>query len=567
MSYQVLARKYRPQTFAEVVSQEHVTTTLANALASGRLHHAYLFTGARGIGKTTVARILAKALNCTQRQGSEPCNQCTPCVEITEGNSLDVQEIDGASNTSVDDVREIRERVKYMPSSGRYKIYIIDEVHMLSNSAFNALLKTLEEPPAHVIFIFATTEPHKIPPTILSRCQRYDFRRIPPHQIASTLSRIAKEEGTDIDEDAIRLISWEATGSLRDAESLFDQAMAFSGGKVTADAIKSMLGFLDQNSLFDLAEALIAGDSKRALKILDEVFRTGADLVRFAMDVLRILRHMLVLSECNDDRAVGDLLPHEIERLKELVEKAPASTIHQMFSSWYGVAESIGRSPFPKMLLEVGLVRLCRVGTLRPIEEVLARLDAMSGDTPVESARRDLEAQVREVKGGDAPKQAGAEEVESPVPTAVEHEGRAAAGDPPPTFEPVPDPTSAANEERWQEFMRWLVVKRPQVASIFQSGSFEGIDGKVVKLAFDNPLYADMLAENERRRQAESLLREFFNRPLRLEVARVGNAPAPAARSSQKKEAMREALGSDIVRKAADILNAKLHEVKVEGKK
>ena len=567
MSYQVLARKYRPQTFAQVISQEHVTTTLANALASGRLHHAYLFTGARGIGKTTVARILAKALNCIQRQGSEPCNRCTPCVEITEGNSLDVQEIDGASNTSVDDVREIRERVKYMPSSGRYKIYIIDEVHMLSNSAFNALLKTLEEPPAHVIFIFATTEPHKIPPTILSRCQRYDFRRISPHQIASTLSHIAKEEGTAIDEDAIHLISWEATGSLRDAESLFDQAIAFSGGKVTADTIKSMLGFLDQKLLFDLAEALVACDSKRALGILDEIFRTGADLVRFAMDVLRILRHMLVLAECKDQRAVGDLLPHEMERLSELVKTVPASTLHQMFSSWYTVAESVGRSPFPKMLLEVGLVRLCRVGTLKPIDDVLARLDAIVGDAPAENVRRDLETQVRGVKMEEAPKQTSNQEALPPVSTAVEDEGGAVASDPSPTFEPVPDPTSKANEERWQEFMRWLVVKRPQVASIFQSGSFEGTDGKVIKLVFDNPLYADMLSEKERRRQAESLLKEFFNRTMRLEVVSVGSTPTPAARSSHKKEATREALGSDIVRKAADILNAKLHEVKVGGKK
>lgn len=558
MTYQVLARKYRPQKFAEVVGQDHITTTLKNALAQSRLHHAYLFTGARGIGKTTVARILAKALNCQNLKGAEPCGKCSPCVEITAGTSLDVQEIDGASNTSVEDVREIRERVKYMPSSGRYKIYIIDEVHMLSTSAFNALLKTLEEPPAHVVFIFATTEAHKIPATILSRCQRHDFRRIAPSKIAATLKRIAKGEGATVDDEALRLISHEATGSLRDAESLFDQSIAFAGNDVTAETIKSMLGFLDRKRIFDVMEATLEKDPKRALAVLDEVFETGADIVRFAMDVLEMLRHALVLSECGGARGTIDLAPDEAKALGELLKETAAPELHQMFSIWYGIAEQVARSPFPKMLFEVGLIRLCRAGPVRQISEIVARLDAIVEAPGGAAADAGPAAQASLPTAPKAVPQAKPP-ADAPAPPDVDH--------PSPTFEPGPSRKDAASERRWEEFMRWLVVKRPQAASILQHGVLVGIDGGVVKLSFDNPLYADMLAEAERRQHLEKLFGEFFKRTMQVAVAKTGEADARADKGHKKRELMREALDSDIVRKAADILNAQLHDVKVEGEK
>ena len=549
MSYQVLARKYRPQVFSEVVGQQHVTQTLSNALTSDRLHHAYIFAGARGIGKTTVARILAKALNCENRVGSEPCGKCSACVEITDGSSLDVQEIDGASNTSVEDIREIRERVKYMPSSGRYKIYIIDEVHMLSNSAFNALLKTLEEPPAHVVFIFATTESHKIPATILSRCQRYDFRRISPELIVETLTHIANDESVDIEPDAIRLIAGEATGSLRDAESLFDQAIAFAGDRVTAGTIQSMLGFLDREMLFGLADALIDGDPKRALVTLDDLFKNGADLVRFGMDVLEVLRHMLILSECGDAGAVSGLLPHEIERLREISSKTSAPVIHQMFNSWYGVAERVARTPFPKMLLEVGLIRLARIGDFRGIDAVMAKLDAVLAgveDEPLTPARVVKANVVERV-------------AKTPVAEAsnVQH----------PTFEPVDRPDLAVSEKRWQEFMRWLVARSPQVASIFSNGVFEGMDEGVLKVTFDSDLYADMLMEDGRSKQVDGFMNEFFKQKIRLEVGKCAAPVKVVDKREKKREITRDALSNDVVKQAADILGAQLHEVKVEGEK
>lgn len=531
MTYQVLARKYRPQKFAEVVGQDHITQTLMNAVSAGRLHHAYLFVGVRGTGKTTVARILAKALNCERKTGSEPCGECGPCRDITDGKSLDVQEIDGASNTGVDDVRELRERTKYMPASGKYKIYIIDEVHMLSVSAFNALLKTLEEPPAHVIFIFATTEAHKIPATILSRCQRYDFRRISYSLIAATLKRISREEGVAIEEDALSLVAREATGSLRDAESLFDQAIAFSGSRVTADSIKAMLGFLDRKLLFDLMGAIITKDPKRALAVLDEVFATGTDLVRFAMDILELLRHMLVLLECGDERCSIDLANDEAEAIREMAGQMTPPELHQMFSSWFRVAEEVSRSQFPKMLFEVGVIRLCRVSFVRPIEEIIARLDSLVDSAP---------------------------EITRPAIPPVS---------PGPVFSPADSPKEQEAERRWQEFMRWIISERPQIASIFQHGQFLGISGSDIRIAFENQLYADMLVEEARKAQAETLIKGFFKKALNLSVEKKGSVSPPPVRGERKKEKVREALSSDIVRQAAEIFNAEVHDVRIDEKK
>jgi len=557
MSYQVLARKYRPQRFSEVIGQEHITTTLRNAIAQGRLHHAYLFTGVRGVGKTTVARILAKALNCKNPKDNEPCGKCGPCVDITESRSLDVQEIDGASNTGVDDVREIRERAKYLPSSGRYKIYIIDEVHMLSTPAFNALLKTLEEPPAHVVFIFATTEAHKIPATILSRCQRYDFRRIPAALSAAALRKIACEEKVEISDEAIGMIARESTGSLRDAQSLFDQAIAFSGNDIAAESIRSMLGSLDRTLLFELVGSTIDRDADRALRVLEEIFKTGADLTRFAADMLEVLRHLLVIAECGGERSTIDLPSDETEMLEKLSAQTGAPELHRMFSLWYGVAEAVARSPFPKMLLEVGLIRLCRVGDVKQVEDVVARLDAI-------------------LEGGTKPAAATTQPAPAPLTSAVgtpprERQDQKPAGgdDAHLTFEPAPRTAAdIASEKRWQEFMRWAVTERPQAAAILQQASLETITGETVKVRFENPHYAEMQAEQERMDRAAELLTTFFKRPMTLTVnanAEEG-AKAQALKQTQKKkrELIREALKDDIVSQAADILGARLHDVKVE---
>jgi DNA polymerase-3 subunit gamma/tau len=549
MSYQVIARKYRPQRFEEVVGQDHITKTLQNAITAGRIHHAYLFAGARGIGKTTVARILAKSLNCASGPVAEPCGTCSQCVEIAGGTSLDVQEIDGASNTGVDDVREIRERVKYMPAGSRYKIYIIDEVHMLSTAAFNALLKTLEEPPPHVVFIFATTEPHKIPATILSRCQRYDFRRIPSSRISKSLADIAKNEGVTIDEESLSLISREATGSLRDAQSLLDQAIAFAGKDVKAGDIKSMLGFLDRKLTFDILDAVFAKDAKKALDLLNDVFDMGADLVRFTMDFLECLRHVLVIKECGFEKGLLDVPQDEADILNKLASKNTAEEAHQMFNVWYMASDNIARSPFPKMLLEVLLMRLTRVEPVRPIAELIEEIEALT--------QHDVIATPSSSRGKQS------------------HEIAAA-------------PAGPRNDERrekqggdWDGFVKWLSAARPQIASIFGHGSCSNLSPDVVEIVFDNPFYADMLLESERKEQVEGLLRDFFKRPVSLMVKNAEREKkAEPERAESEKEKIpegktalarerrkvltKEALETDIVREAAKIFNATVHDVHVE---
>jgi DNA polymerase-3 subunit gamma/tau len=299
MSYLVLARKWRPQTFDEIVGQKHISDTLSNAIRSDRVAHAFLFTGVRGVGKTTAARVLAKALNCEKGPTPKPCNKCSNCLEVTAGNCVDVLEVDGASNTGVNDVREIIENVRYQPAKSRFKIYIIDEVHMLSTSAFNALLKTLEEPPPHVKFIFATTDPHKVPHTIHSRCQRYDFRRIPARLIVERLAEIAKADGIAVSERGLYLIAREAEGSMRDAQSLFDQVIAYAGKKINDEDVAGALGLADRALLFDLAAAIIERNPAKALEVVERLHRFGYDLRRFVRELLEHVRNLPSPSSAN----------------------------------------------------------------------------------------------------------------------------------------------------------------------------------------------------------------------------------------------------------------------------
>ena len=525
MTYQVLARKYRPQIFAEVIGQEHITRTLANALATGRIHHAYLFAGARGIGKTTVARILAKALNCEKGPASEPCGTCSSCAEITNGASLDVQEIDGASNTSVDDVREIRERVRYLPSSRRYKIYIIDEVHMLSTSAFNALLKTLEEPPSHVVFIFATTESHKIPATILSRCQRYDFRRISPTKIATSLKAIASSEGVAIEEDALHLIAHEASGSLRDGQSLFDQAIAFGGKNITTDALRNLLGFLDRKLITDFVDAVMSKDAKRSLSLLDEIYEMGADLTHLTAAVLESLRNILVIKTAGQDCSAVDLPPNEVNHLTELANKMGTEELERMFQIWYEGAEQVARSPFPKMLTEVLAIRLCSVTPVAPIADIIARIDELTG-----AATPPL------CKG-----RSGGVEATSPKKSVAS-----------PSFD----------GPSWESFMRWLVNERPQVASVLHHAKVISLVEKTLEIEFNAPIYAEMVMEPERAKQIADLMKTFFKRSIELTVRT--NAKKTTNTAAQKQQATKEALESDLVQQAANIFDARVHEVKTK---
>ncbi|MFT3927343.1 MAG: DNA polymerase III subunit gamma/tau [Myxococcales bacterium] len=382
MSYTVLARKYRPQTFADLVGQEHVTRTLSNAIASGRVAHAFLFTGVRGVGKTTSARILAKALNCERGPTADPCNVCDACVQITAGVDLDVIEMDGASNNSVEDVRRLQESIPFRPARDRFKVVIVDEVHMLSTGAFNAFLKTLEEPPAHVKFIFATTEAHKVPVTIRSRCQRYDFRLIPQSVIAARVSEILAKEQIEADQPAITLVAREAAGSMRDALTLLDQVLAFSSDKLLGSQVAEELGIADREQVHALNEAVLRGDGKAALEIIDGLARQGLDLLHFAKQWLDLARDMVVLRVAGDHPKLVDLPPDERTRALESGARSEVLELERAFAALAELVEEVGRSSAPKTALEMGAVRLATRPPLRDLGQLIARLEELEKGGP-----------------------------------------------------------------------------------------------------------------------------------------------------------------------------------------
>jgi DNA polymerase-3 subunit gamma/tau len=375
VSYQVIARKYRPQTFTDLAGQEHITRTLSRALDQQRLHHAYLFAGVRGTGKTTSARILAKGLNCHKGVTSQPCLQCPSCLEIASGNALDVLEIDAASNTGVDNVRDvIINNIAMSPARDRYKIFVIDEVHMLSNNAFNALLKTLEEPPPHVIFIMATTELHKLPDTILSRCQQFEFRQIPTDKIFRRLREIAGSEGINISDEALREVARAGAGSLRDAQSAFDQVIAFSGSKITEEDVTTSLGLVSASTLGTFAEAIAERDTAAIINLVQQISARGYDLRNFTRELMSYLRHLLVVKSGITSSELLGVADVEIIKLKELASQFSEEDLVRCFHLLAETEKEVKDSPHPRFQLEIGLVKLASITRLRSLDELLNRL-------------------------------------------------------------------------------------------------------------------------------------------------------------------------------------------------
>ena len=382
MGYKVIARKYRPQTFAEIVGQEHVTKTLANAIQSNRVAHAYIFSGVRGVGKTTTARILAKALNCVKGPTAEPDNTCDSCREISAGSSLDVLEIDAASNRGIDQIRELREMVRYAPASSRYKIVILDEAHQLTDEASNALLKTLEEPPERVVFILATTRAEDLVETIKSRAQLFQFRSLTFKEIAGEIERIAKAENLKIESGAVGVLARAADGSLRDGLSLLEQAISYSGDEITDAQVRELLGVVAESVLDELVEAIATQSAERALSLVHRLISDGQNLQHFCREAIRHFRNLLVVRVCGADSDLVAAPADERPRLAEQSTKFSEEDLTRFFNILLSTDDDLRRQPDPRLHLELGLLKLVNAQRLAPLEEILAELRGEAREIP-----------------------------------------------------------------------------------------------------------------------------------------------------------------------------------------
>jgi DNA polymerase-3 subunit gamma/tau len=546
------------------VGQEHVSRTLKNAIDSGRVAHAFLFTGARGVGKTTSARLLAKALNCETGPTPEPCNACLACIEITAGTSVDVFEIDGASNTSVDDIRELRENVRYLPSTSRYKIFIIDEVHMLSTSAFNALLKTLEEPPPHVKFIFATTEPHKVPITILSRCQRFDFRRIPLETIVGRLRHIVQQEGVTISDGALGLIARKGDGSMRDSLSLLDQVLACCGEEVADADAASVLGVADRRLLLRVVGSVMGGDAADLLRAVREADEVGLSLKQFLQELIEVFRCLLIVCTVRDVTGILDLSDGELGELRGLAASADGSDIQRWVAMLLKAESDLAGSSFPRLVLEATLVRMASLPPAVPVGELLDRIALLSADGgggAVASQRPVWKASSSPASASPGPT------LPSPPSSSVRPESVA----------PPAAPLEAAVPEQrgWAGLVEYVRKKKPMLAvSLERVHPLAVTAGRIEIGVRKGGFEATALGQAE---SLESLGRhasEFFGTPTQIVLTSVADTTAVPPTMAAEKDAVREERSRAIDRDgrqhpsvvaALEIFSASIDEIRDVG--
>ncbi len=528
----VLARKWRPQVFEEVVGQRPITQTLQNAISQKRVAHAFLFSGARGVGKTSTARILAKALNCEKGPQINPCNQCTTCQEITHGTSMDVIEIDGASNRGIEEIRELRENVRYTPAKSRYKIYIIDEVHMLTREAFNALLKTLEEPPPHIIFIFATTEPHKIPATILSRCQRYDFKRIPLKEIIGSLKQIVEEEKVQISQRGLLLIARESEGSMRDAQSLLDQVISYGGKDIRDEDIAEVLGLIDQKILYDTIEAIASRDTERCMEMVEHIYHYGYDIQHFCEELLQYLRNLILLKVSKHPEEVIELPEEELESLKKQAEKFQFDQLNHLFSLLLKGEEEVVQSTFPRTMLEITLIRMATLRPIRSIDEILKRLDGLGKAEPStlvvdEDHNKKVHGDLEEVGKTESPKGLTEDEMLPSLKKVMEPDRFQKAGE-------EGEGSQKVREEAWKGLVDFTRARNPVLGSFLVLGNLIDISDEKIEIGFEkDSFHYDRILEKGNRSQLESICHEYFKRKARVIISPLAQGVGSKGRNAE----------------------------------
>lgn len=609
MSYLVLARKWRPQTFAEVVGQEAVVRTLQNGLLRNRVAHAMIFSGVRGVGKTTLARIMAKALNCRGPAEERPCNRCESCREITSGAAVDLQEIDGASNRGIQEIRELKENIRFFPAKNPYKVIIIDEVHMLTQEAFNALLKTLEEPPEHVYFMFATTELHKVPVTILSRCQRYELKRVPFARLLAFFEKIAASEEVTISARALELIAREADGSVRDGLSLLDHVFSFGGEEVTDEDVVQVLGLVDRRIFAQLARALLAGDLAVCFDLLEKTYGAGLDLKRFSADLLDYFRSLLICRTSPDPQKLLDVSDQEFAELQDLAAAHSRETISLAFQLLFAGCEKMQYSSHPRLVLETAFIRMIQAGQVIPAATLLERMNTLlaeSGGTtalkPVEPPQRDTTSRVPVPDRQSGPEGHGQParprpaptpaKSEVPTPTAApkKKEGQAPAAESVP--EPVPAEKRSEPEKRnrepekkraeegqmaslhqprgkdvrknWNGFVDYVKERKPWMAQVLRICENPRQDGDDLLVRFENPSYCTLLQKAENLTFLTEWAQDFFQKELRVKIGTRKEKEGDEEETEQNgPQAERRALANDpLVQMTTDVFGGQVAAIR-----